>query len=470
MTQIKLIISDFDGCLAELKDAHYNALNEALKSVDKKYIITPEQHITEFDGLSTYHKLEKLHRELGLSKDKIDEIFDLKQTLTEKAIDNCIAKNEDLISTFSQLKSEGYIIYVASNAVRKTVVNGLKKIGMYDLIDQIFSNEDVKHTKPNSEIYLRCMVSAGVNPDETLIIEDSPNGKMAAAKSGASICDVDSISDTNYENIKAAIQRAEAIPFVKKFAAKNKLNVLIPMSGGGTRFKQAGYELPKPLIDVNGKPMIQWVVENLNVDANFIFIVQKEHYEKYNLKTILNLIVPNCKIVITNGLTEGAACSALLAKEYIDNNKHLLIANSDQFIDDFSISNFIYSAVSKKADASILTFEKHNDPKWSYAQVENGYVVKVAEKKPISNLATVGMYFWNKGTDFVKYAEQMIANNDRTNNEFYVVPSFNWMIKDNKKIITHSVQPKDFWGLGTPEDLQSFIKYYEEYKQQNIID
>src|SRR5579885_1296256 len=189
MTQIKLIVSDFDGVLAELKEAHYNALNEALLSIDKKYIITPEQHITEFDGLSTYQKLNKLHIDRGLSKDSIDQIFELKQKLTENAINNCLARNDKLINTFSKLKEEGYIIYVASNAIRKTIVNGLKKIGIYDLIDRIFSNEDVKNTKPHSEIYLQCMLAAGVNPDETLIIEDSPNGKTAAIKSGAIVCD-----------------------------------------------------------------------------------------------------------------------------------------------------------------------------------------------------------------------------------------------------------------------------------------
>lgn len=459
MAKIKLIVSDFDGCLAELKLVHFNALNNALKTVGDQYIITEEEHITIFDGLSTRQKLEKLYIEKQFPKDKIDEVFNLKQELTNQELNNTLKYNIYLVNTFSKLKDEGYIIYVASNAIRKTIENGLKIIGIYDLIDQIFSNEDVENTKPHSEIYLKCMIAAGVNPDETLIIEDSPNGKIAAVKSGAIVCDVDSIFDTNYENILATIKRAST-RLTPKFAAKNKLNVLIPMSGGGSRFKQAGYELPKPLINVGGKPMIQWVVENLNVDADFTFIVQKEHYDTHNLHTILNLIAPNCKIVIANGLTEGAACSALLAKEHIDNEKHLLIVNSDQFIEDFSIANFIYSAVSKKADASILTFEKNNDTKWSYAQVENGFVIHVAEKKPISNLATVGAYYWNKGSDFVKYAEKMIEENDRTNNEFYVVPSFNWMIRDDKKIITHSIETNKFWGLGTPEDLSYFLESF----------
>lgn len=460
MAKIRLIISDFDGPLAPLKDVHAQALNVALAAVGLEYCITSEQHASEFDGLSTRKKLEKLHLTRGFPKNKIEEVFELKQKLTEAAVAQ-LRYNPDLFRTFSLLKKDGYLIYVASNAIKKTITESLKLIGIDKLVDKVYSNEDVHFTKPHSEIYLRCMIDAGVNPDETLIIEDSPIGKMSASKSGATVFDVDDVADTNYDNIKKMIEVAEQ-KRVPKFAAKNKVNVLIPMSGNGNRFKQAGYTLPKPLIDIKGKPMIQWVIENLNIDANFIFIVQKDHDDKYNLKTTLNAIVPGCQVVITDGLTEGAACSALLAKEFINNDKHLLIVNSDQFIKNFSISNFIYSAVSHKMDGSILTFEKNNDPKWSYAKVENGLVVEVAEKKPISNLATVGAYFWNKGSEFVKYATQMIAANDRTNNEFYVVPSFNWMIKDKKKITISNIDTNDFWGLGTPEDLSYFLNNYKD--------
>ena len=112
-----------------------------------------------------------------------------------------------------------------------------------------------------------------------------------------------------------------------------KMNVLIPMAGAGSRFEKAGYTFPKPLIEVNGKPMIQTVVENLNIDARHIFIVQKSHCEKYNLKNMLNVIAPGCKVVEVDGITEGAACTTLLAKEFINNDEPLLMANSDQFVD-----------------------------------------------------------------------------------------------------------------------------------------
>jgi dTDP-glucose pyrophosphorylase len=149
--------------------------------------------------------------------------------------------------------------------------------------------------------------------------------------------------------------------------------------------------------------MIQVVVENLNIKANFIYLVQKAHYEKYNLKYLLNLITPNCKIVQVDGVTEGAACTTLLAKEYFDNDKHLLIANSDQFIE-WDSANFYYAASDEKIDGSILTFEATH-PKWSFVKLDkDGHLLELAEKKPISNIATVGIYHWSKGSDYVKYA------------------------------------------------------------------
>lgn len=237
-----------------------------------------------------------------------------------------------------------------------------------------------------------------------------------------------------------------------------KLNILIPMAGAGSRFEQAGYTFPKPMIDVKGKPMIQVVVNNLNIDANYIFVVQKSHREKYNLDTMLNLIAPGCKIVETDGITEGAACTALLAKGYIDNDAPLFFANSDQFVE-WDSNEFMYKMNETDCDGGIVTFESIH-PKWSFAKVdENGFVTEVAEKNPISNLATVGFYYWKYGSDFVKYAEQMIRDDSRVNEEFYVCPVFNQAIKDGKKIRTYNAYK--MWGIGTPEDLNYFLENYK---------
>ena len=227
------------------------------------------------------------------------------------------------------------------------------------------------------------------------------------------------------------------------------------MAGAGSRFEQLGYTFPKPLIEVNGKPMIQKVVENLNLEGRHIFIVQKEHYEKYALKYLLPLIAPGCEIIQVDGVTEGAACTTLLAKHLIDNDAPLVTANSDQFIE-FKSNDW---AKKLSNDGSILTFEATH-PKWSFAKTDkDGFVTEVAEKKPISTCATTGIYYWKKGSDYIKYAEQMIEKDIRVNNEFYVCPVFNEAIKDGKKINTIAVQK--MWGLGTPEDLRTYLTDYK---------
>jgi dTDP-glucose pyrophosphorylase len=200
--------------------------------------------------------------------------------------------------------------------------------------------------------------------------------------------------------------------------------------------------------------MIQAVVENLNITANFIYIVQQEHFLQYNLGYLLNLITPGCKIVQINGLTEGAASTTLLAKNLIDSSKPLLIANSDQIVI-WNSSETIYGFDKENADGGIVTFESTH-PKWSYVKLnEQGLVSEVAEKKPISKIATVGIYYWRKGSDYVKYAEQMIKNEIRTNGEFYVAPVFNEAIKDQKKFKISNISK--MWGIGTPEDLDIYL-------------
>jgi dTDP-glucose pyrophosphorylase len=237
------------------------------------------------------------------------------------------------------------------------------------------------------------------------------------------------------------------------------MKIVVPMAGAGSRFEKAGYTFPKPLIEVQGQPMIAKVVENLNLQGQYIFLVQKAHYEKYDLKGLLNMIAPGCEIVQIDGLTEGAACTVLKAKQFIDNNEPLIIANSDQWIKWNSFET-ISSFNHKDSDGGILTF-KSVHPKHSFAKVDgNGWVSEVAEKNPISNDATVGIYHWKRGSDFVKYAEQMIARNIRTNNEFYVCPVFNEAIKDGKKIKASLVD--QMWGMGTPEELNNFLTHHKD--------
>jgi len=239
------------------------------------------------------------------------------------------------------------------------------------------------------------------------------------------------------------------------------MQVLIPCAGAGSRFEKAGYSFPKPLIAVknfNDKPMIQVVVENLGIPAIHTFIVRKEHTQQYHFKQLLNRIA-KCNIVEVDHLTEGAACTTLLAKKFINNDEPLLIANSDQYIENFDWNKFMYSMQGDKIDGGILTFN-NSHPKWSYVRLDdNGFVTEVKEKEVISNEATVGIYYWSKGSDYVKYAEQMIAKNVRVNNEFYVAPVYNEAIGDGKKVKIFHINK--MWGLGTPEDLTYFQDHFK---------
>ena len=452
---IKLVVFDLDGVLVEARDIHYEALNLALAEVGEQYIIGRAEHLSSYDGLSTTKKLKKLTVEKGLPEHFHNQIWEGKQKHTHDVISNTVNPDWSIISVLRRLKHEGYTVYCASNSIRSSVKLMLLKAQYMEYVDEYFSNQDVENPKPHSEIYLKCMVKAKVNPDECLIVEDSHIGRKAAVKSGANVLGVAGLQDVNVKNVFSAIERADRkTKDVNPKWQGGKMKVLIPMAGAGSRFEKAGYTFPKPLIEVNGKPMIQLVVENLNIDAEHIFIVQKEHYERYNLQYLLNLISPNCKIVQVDGVTEGAACTTLLAKEYINNDEPLLTANSDQFID-WNSNEFLYSMQAEGVDGGILTFESMH-PKWSFAKLDDqGFVSEVAEKKPISNKATVGVYYWAKGSDYVKYAERMICLNKRVNNEFYVCPVFNEAIEDKKKIKTFDIEK--MWGLGTPEDLEVFL-------------
>lgn len=449
---IKLIIFDLDGVLVDARELHYDALNMALASIDPRYVIPRDEHLLLYDGLPTSKKLARLTAEKGLPDAEHERVWTLKQEMTRNLIDK-FSYDEQKRDLLKKLKQQGYHIAVASNSVRDTVKMFLLRTGLIEFVDFFYSNQDVQRPKPHSEIYLQCMLRAGVNPNETLIVEDSHVGRLGAIASGGHVCAVRNPEDVHYTRINEEVQAVNKAETTPKWQGGN-LNILIPMAGEGSRFAQAGYTFPKPLIEVRGKPMIQVVTENLNIDARFIYLVRKEHYEKYNLKYLLGLIAPNHEVVLVDKLTEGAACTTLLAKDLINSNDPLLIANSDQFIE-WDSNEFMYSMVGDHIDAGILTFEATH-PKWSYARLDSrGLVTEVAEKKVISNKATVGVYYWKKGSDYVRYAEQMIAKDIRTNGEFYVCPVFNEAIQDGKTVKTFDI--KKMWGLGTPEDLNYFL-------------
>jgi HAD superfamily hydrolase (TIGR01509 family) len=449
---IKAIIFDLDGVLVDTKPLHFEALNSALILSSNIYI-SWDEHLKIYDGLPTRKKLELLTKNKGLNPSSYDSIWFNKQEETKRLLDEHIQPNVQLINLFKSLRNI-FKIFVATNSIRETTNKMLENIGIFNLLDGILTNEDVKHPKPHPEIYLKTIIESGYYPHECLILEDSIHGIKAAQNSCANVMIIDKLKDVTLENIMKEINKIENPNNIKeRFPFKG--NILIPMAGQGSRFEKAGYVFPKPLIEtINGKPMIQLVVESLALDGHYIYLVRQEHLDKYNLKQMLNLITPGCDVLVVDKLTEGACCTTLLAEKLIDNDLPLIIANSDQYIE-WNPTEFMYLMNNQSVDGGILTFN-NTHPKWSYAKLNSdGFVSEVAEKNPISTNATVGVYYYKHGSDYVKYSKQMIGKNIRVNNEFYVCPVFNEFIVDNKKIKIYDVDT--MIGCGTPEDLHNLI-------------
>ena len=178
------------------------------------------------------------------------------------------------------------------------------------------------------------------------------------------------------------------------------------MAGRGSRFADAGYELPKPLIKMHGQPMIRYVISNLrpNLPYRFIFLCLSENIIKYCVDQLLRDWEPTCEIVAVDNVTEGAACTVLLAKRFINSDDSLMIANSDQYID-LNINDYLDMLNTRHLDGLIMTMTASH-PKWSFAAVDAaGRVIQVAEKEPISNEATVGIYNFTRGADYVRSAK-----------------------------------------------------------------
>lgn len=248
------------------------------------------------------------------------------------------------------------------------------------------------------------------------------------------------------------------------------LNILVPMAGLGRRFHDAGYKIPKPLIMIHGMPMISVVVQNLkpNIPHRFIFICQKQQVEQYSLLEKFKEYELNMEVILLDHLTEGAACTALAAKSLINNENPLMIANCDQYIE-ISIDDYLQSMEKNQLDGLIMTMNA-DDPKWSYVGLDkNKLVNRVVEKEVISNEATVGIYNFKRGCDFVRSAESMIHKNLRVNNEFYVAPVYNELIQEGQQIGIYNVGTENngMHGLGTPKDLEYFLSHPVSKKLQS---
>ena len=381
---IDTIIFDLDGVLINSKDIHFEALNKSLSKNSVNYQISYEDHLKSFDGLPTKTKLEILNKKKVIPKILNKKIKNEKNIITRKLLNERLVFNKKTYQLFEKL-SKKFKIGIATNAIEETLKIALKKLRISKFVNYSLSTENIKNPKPHPEIYLRCIINLNSKPKNTLVLEDSHNGRISAKEAGARLMPIKNLSDVTYKKIIDYIRNKKSELSEKIDTWEdNELNIVIPMAGEGSRFVNAGYTFPKPMIEIHQKPMIQLIVESLGLKGNFIFIVREDHLKKYNIQSLLQIISPKCKIIVINKLTEGAACTVLLAKKYINNENPLVIANSDQFIE-WSPSKVMYNFSSKKIDGGILTFNSIH-PKWSYAKLNKDQVVtEVAEKKVISN-------------------------------------------------------------------------------------
>jgi NDP-sugar pyrophosphorylase family protein len=239
------------------------------------------------------------------------------------------------------------------------------------------------------------------------------------------------------------------------------LKIVVPMGGEGRRFVEQGYTFPKPLIEIDGRPMIELVAQNISPQEphEFIFICRQEHLEQYALTEVLKLVAPGCRIVSMREATAGALCSVLLASNHLDGDQELLVANADQIVD-VCIDSFLADARSRNADGSIVTFQSTH-PKWSYVKMEDDLVVAAAEKRPISTHATAGLYYFRRTDQFIAAAENMLLKNASLRSEFFVCPVYNEFVLKGMRVTTFDIDRHAMHSLGTPEDVKRYAALLE---------
>jgi NDP-sugar pyrophosphorylase family protein len=234
------------------------------------------------------------------------------------------------------------------------------------------------------------------------------------------------------------------------------MKILIPMAGLGSRFPSHLYPMPKPLISVNGEPMISKAIKSINLEGQHLFVIAKNEFTN-SVKETIRSICSDAEFIEIDYVTEGPAVSALLFKELINTEEELVIANCDQIME-WDSSKFLLNA--RLNDGCIVTYHTETK-KNSYATVDkNALVTEVREKQVISNISLNGIHYWKRGKDFVESAESMIAAQDRApNGEFYIGPTYNYMISNNLDVGIYHIPNQMHHPVGVPEDLDRYLEY-----------
>ena len=235
------------------------------------------------------------------------------------------------------------------------------------------------------------------------------------------------------------------------------MNVIIPMAGESKIFKDAGFRYNKNFTQIAHKPLFQRVFEGVKeIQAdNFIFVVTKEDARKYHIGKSLKLLSPKCRVIVAENMTAGAACTVLLAAEFIDNDDELIISNGDQVLE-VDLQSIIENFRERNLDGGIITFESVH-PRWSFVRTdENDMVIETSEKDPISSHATAGFYYFKHGADFVAGAKSMIRKDSNVNGQYYVCPVYNELILQQKIIGRYEISEKNYFPLTVPKEVDEY--------------
>lgn len=453
--KIKLIIFDLDGVLMDSRELHYEALNRALHDIDPKYVIQLEEHLAKYDGRPTTAKLNMLSEEKGLPKELHDQVWKSKQDKTFEVINDTYKFDNRLRSVLSGLKERGFTLYCASNSIYKTLQLMLLRKGLLEYFDFILSCEDVLHPKPFPDVYLTCIMRSGLSTKETMIVEDSHVGRKSALLSGAHLCPVEDPSNVTLDRLLMRVEHINQSQVVPDVFASANINIAIPMATSYESSKDSELTYSGPLLEVNGRPLLKIIVENISLNGNYVFIPKQSDYEKLHLKYVLQAICPGSNVLTSLKETKSALHTLLLAADSFDNDTPLLVANGHQFLD-WDSEKFHQFCIKTEADGVIATFSS-NHPRFSYVALgSDGFISEVAEKKPISSVATCGVYYWKRGSDFVKYAKEAVVEFPEGGAGCSMIAAYEKALQDSKKLA--SFKCKYSWQLKFPKDLEAFYR------------
>lgn len=463
--RIRLVIFDLDGVLVESCDLHYEALNQALLEVaGSSFVISREEHLFIYDGLSTNQKLHMLTESKDLDPKLHKAVWQRKQDLTEEMVKTTLGPSDHILEAISGLKKNGFAVAVASNCIRSSVKTILETIDVMRFIDVYVSNEDVENAKPAPDIYLKACKSFCVDPSEALVVEDTVKGFEAASRAG---CSMLRVKDPNDTTISAAMNRIRELELPSQ-----KITVVVPLAGPTPEMWLQGRtgncsEAPVFLADAAGRPTLYWIMDSLRsrrYQLQYVFLIKATQSRQFQLEALCAAAVDYqpFKVELVKRDTLGSLQTILqCSPDIVPSDSPLLIADGHHLVDWGRGS--IDDLLSSPADGSIAV-NLSSDPRDSYVSLLPGDTLETAvaeihiERNPVSQLACSGLYFYRKAADFWEAANHLVSQNQRSRGVFYTAPTFNDMISEGKRV--DAVKVVKSWSLQSASEVRDFTRYF----------